>query len=353
MVLLGLAAYGFAAGADEPETLPALNHLALVYREAADYGRARHYVERALGIVESQKLMETADGATVLGNLGAIAEMQGETEDAEKWLGRALTIRERLLGEAHPLVAETLNDLALAYSMEGRFETARGLYRRALAILEAQPDAKGTLAAALNNLGKMEAQQGHFKEAEGILRRSVRESERVFGARHPNTAAGLVSLAEVLRLRHRYSEAEQVLQRAEEINAVSFGQDHPRMARDLSLEGALAFDRKKYGEAEAAFERALGILERSLPAGQREIGRATANLALVYLREKRLAEAEAAYGRALGILESTVGMENPELLPVMEQYSMVLRARQDFAKAAGLDARVMRIRVERTLRGVG
>ena len=346
-----LAAFGFAAGADEPETLPALNHLVLVYREAADYGRARHLAERALGIVESQKLTETAEGATVLANLGAIAEMQGETTEAQKRLGRALEIRERLLGAAHPQVAETLSDLALAYSMEGRFATAGGLYRRALVILEAEPDAKGTLGAVLNNLGKMEAQQGHLKEAEAILRRSVTESRRALGMRHPNTAAGLVSLAEVLRLRHHYREAEVTLQRAEEMNRLNFVADHPRIARDLSLEGALAFDRKKYGEAEAAFERALGIFERSLPAGHREIGRATANLALVYLKEKRLEEAERAYGRALTILEQTVGRENPELLPVMQQYSAVLRAREDFAGAAGLEARVMKIRVTRTLRG--
>ena len=353
MALLLLAVCGFAAGADVSEALPVLNHLVLVYREAADYGRARRYAEQALEIAESQGLMATAEGATVLGNLGAIVEMQGETADAKNWLGRALEIRERLLGQGHPLVAETLNDLALAYAMEGRFDMAGGLYRRALAILEAHPDTKGTLAAVLNNLGKMEAQEGHLKEAEGILRRSVRDSERVFGERHPNTAAGLVSLAEVLRWRHRYSEAEAVLHRAEEINRASFGAEHPRMARDLSLEGALAFDRKRYVEAEAAFARALGILERSLPAGHREIGRAQANLALVYFRQGRMRDAEEAYGRALTILEQTEGCENPELLPVMQQYSAVLRARQDFAKAAGLDARVMKIRVTRTLHGVG
>jgi len=346
-----LAAYGFAATVDEPETLPALNHLVLTYREAADYGRARHMAERALGIVESQKLTETADGATVLANLGAIAEMQGETAEAKKWLGQALEIRERLLGPVHPQVAEALSDLALAYSMEGRFDVAGGLYQRALAILEAQPDAKGTLAAVLNNLGKMEAQEGHLKEAEATLRRSVTESRRVFGEKHPNTAAGLVSLAEVLRSRHRYREAEKTLHLAEEMNRASFTADHPRIARDLSLEGALAFDRKRYGEAEARFEQALRIFERSLPAGHREIGRARANLALVYLRQKRLAEAEEAYARALEILEQTVGRENPELLPLMQQYAVVLRQREDFAKAAGLEARVMRIRVTRTLRG--
>ncbi len=346
-VVLLAAASGFAA---EPNELPALNHLALAYREAGDYGRARQVAEQALGIVEAQKLTETAEGAHVFANLGGIAEMQGETADAKKWLGRALEIRERLLGAAHPQVAETLNDLALANSMEGRVDTARGLYDRALGILDAADDQRN-LPAVLNNLGKMEGQQGHLKEAEGILRRAVRESERVFGARHANTGAALGSLAEVLRMRRRYREAEDVLRRAEEIDGANFGAEHQRMARDLSLEGALAADRKKYGEAEAAYERALGILEKSLPAGHREIGRALANLAGVYFREKRMAEAGEAYGRALGILEGAMGRENPELLPVLREYAVVLRAREDFAGAENLEARVMKIEVTRTLRG--
>lgn len=133
-VVLLAAASGFAA---EPSELAALNLSALVYREAGDYGRARQAAERALGIVQAEKLAETVEGARVFANLGGIAEMQGETAEAKTWLARALEIRERLLGAAHPQVAETLNDLALAYSMEGRLDTAGGLYRRALGILEA------------------------------------------------------------------------------------------------------------------------------------------------------------------------------------------------------------------------
>ena len=118
----------------------------------------------------------------------------------------------------------------------------------------------------------------------------------------------------------------------------------------MNLEAILAFDRKKYAEAERLFTEALAILTKRLPAGHREIGRATANLAEVYFRQKRAVEAEQAYANALTILEQAVGRDNPELLPTMEHYSQLLRARQDFAKAADLDARVMKIRVTRTLK---
>src|SRR5207253_1152218 len=113
---------------------------------------------------------------------------------------------------------------------------------------------------------------------------------------------------------------------------------------------ALAFDRKKYDEAEKLFDQALAVLAKRLLATHPEIGRLTANLAEVYLRQKRPAEAEEAFAKALAILEPPLGPDNPELLPTLEHYALLLRARQDFAKAASLDARVMKIRVTHALK---
>ncbi len=112
----------------------------------------------------------------------------------------------------------------------------------------------------------------------------------------------------------------------------------------------MAFDRKKYAEAEKLFQQSLTILIRRFPAPQTDIGRATANLAEVYVRENRFTEAANAFDEALTILERTLGPDNPELAPTMEHYAQVLRAQQDFAKAASLEARVMKIRVTRTLK---
>jgi tetratricopeptide (TPR) repeat protein len=342
-----------ADGSNELALLPFLNNVALLSRQTADYDRAREIAKRAVAIAELHDTAQTLEGATAFANLGEIAESLGEAAEARKWLSRALPVRERLLGFDHPLVAETLSDLALTYRVEHQFKRAVELYHRALGILEATPEtalSSKSLGAVLNNLGQVEAEEGHFKEAEQILRKSVTELERTVGPQHPNTAAGLANLANVLRSRRRYPEAEEALRRAEQIDRLRFAPDHTRIARDLNLEAILAFDRKKYAEAERLFTEALAILTKRLPAGHREIGRATANLAEVYFRQKRAVEAEQAYANALTILEQAVGRDNPELLPTMEHYSQLLRARQDFATAAGLDARVMKIRVTQTLK---
>lgn len=348
------------AGPDAPVLLPLLNNLALLYRETADYGRALRFAERARNIAESHNAVETADGAAAFANLGAIQQLQGDLAGARKSQGRALSIRESLFEPSDPRIAEALSDLALADRAESRYKTAAELYRRALTVLGAASATKDDLKTQLavlkksgvvrTNLAQAEAEQGHLKEAEHIARHSVVDLERAFGPQHPNTAAGYVNLAKILRYRHRFDEAAQALVRAQAIDRQAFAPDHPRIANDLSLQAALAFDRKKYSEAEKLFQQSLAILTQRFPAPQTDIGRATANLAEVYVREKRFAEAANAFDQALTILERTLGPDNPELVPTMEHYSQVLRMRQDFAKAASLEARVMKIRVTRTLK---
>jgi tetratricopeptide (TPR) repeat protein len=346
------------AGPDALVLLPLLNNLAILSRETADYGRALRFAERARSIAELHNAAETAEGAAAFANLGAIELAVGDPPGARKWLGRALAIRESLLAPSDPLIAKTMSDLALADRTEGRYNSAATLYRRALAVLQAASgdDHKDQLpvlkrsGVVRSNLAQLEAEQGHLKEAEQIARQSVADLERAFGPQHPTTAAAYVNLAKILRYRRRFDEAGQALQRAQAIDRQAFAPDHPRIANDLGLQGALAFDRKKYSQAEKLFQQSLAILNRRFPAPQSDVGRATANLAEVYLRERRFAEAAHAFDQALTILERTLGPENPELVPTMEHYSQILRAQQDFAKAAELDARVMKIRVTRTLK---
>lgn len=50
--------------------------------------------------------------------------------------GSTLAIREKTLGPEHPDTALTLNNLAMLYSNQGKYEEAVPLYQRALAISE-------------------------------------------------------------------------------------------------------------------------------------------------------------------------------------------------------------------------
>ena len=92
---------------------------------------------------------------------------QNKYKEAANLLNDALAIREKTLGENHPAVAATLNNLAVLYGKRGKYKDAEPLCKRALEIREKvlgsdHPD----VAKQLNNLALLCQNQGKYEEAE-------------------------------------------------------------------------------------------------------------------------------------------------------------------------------------------
>jgi tetratricopeptide (TPR) repeat protein len=336
-------------GPMEPSAIPLLNGIALLDCNIAEYTRARQSMERAISIIELSHAENTPEAGTSFATLGAVLEAQGSVNEAETWFFRALEIRERLFGQNDPVVADTRVGLALVYSQKNRLAEAAELDISAIAAYQERRETTN-LPVALNNLGRIRVEQGHPKEAEQLFRRAIALWEHQLGPTHPNVAAGLTSLGLLLCSRSKFNEAEPILRRARDIDVERFPANHPRIANDLNNMGVLALDRKHYAEAEAFLQAAEAILEKCLPPSHPENGKVLARLAEVYFREARPDASETLYRRALEILEQAWGPENPLLLPLLEDYSAVLRSRNNNADAARVDARIMKIRVRQALR---
>ncbi|KAH9374702.1 hypothetical protein HPB48_011817 [Haemaphysalis longicornis] len=103
---------------------------------------------------------------------------QNKYKEAAALLNDALAIREKTLGESHPAVAATLNNLAVLYGKRGKYRDAEPLCKRALDIRERvlgrdHPD----VAKQLNNLALLCQNQGKYEEQ--VL---TRAHEREFGS---------------------------------------------------------------------------------------------------------------------------------------------------------------------------
>jgi tetratricopeptide (TPR) repeat protein len=72
-------------------------------------------------------------------------------------------LSQRLLGDNHPDVATSLNNLALLYDSQGRYEEAEPLFLQALAIAEQTLGENHTTTVKIReNLQKMRQQQHPF-----------------------------------------------------------------------------------------------------------------------------------------------------------------------------------------------
>ena len=108
---------------------------------------------------------------------------------------RLLAIREKALGPVHLDVGTSLNNLALLYYAQGKYDRAEPLYQRSLAIREKAlgPDHLD-VGTSLNNLALLYYAQGKYDRAEPLYQRSLAIFEKALDPKHPITSELLINL---------------------------------------------------------------------------------------------------------------------------------------------------------------
>jgi len=295
-------AYGAAvAHAMKAEAAEASTKLMYV----SGYRLDRH--EEARGWAEHAEPLSRAAGtdearARYLNALGALAERQGEYEDAGDFFEQALALRKKALGPDHPDVAFTLNNLGVVAEAQGRYEEARNSLERALEIFETTlgPD-HPNVAFTLNNLGRVAISQGEYEEAQEVYERALAIREKALGPDHNAVANLLDKLGDVAILQAEYEEAQAVYERALAIREKALGPDDPLLAHPLTGLGDALLGLGKPASAILPLERALTLCTTH---------EVTPTL---------LAEARFALSRSLWAAPATQGRDRPRAHTLAEQ----------------------------------
>ncbi len=155
-------------------------------------------------------------------------EAQGFYKEAEPWRRQCLDIAKQRLGEDHPDVASSLNNLAGLYNDQGRYEKAEPLYLQALELRkkllgEDHPD----VATSLNNLAGLYNAQGRYEKAEPLYLQALELRKKLLGEDHPYVATSLNNLALLYNAQGRYEKAEPLYLQALELCKKLLGENHP------------------------------------------------------------------------------------------------------------------------------
>ena len=258
-------------------------------------------------------------------DLGLFLRNQGDRTGAASYLRRALEIDEKALGDVSPLTGEDLENLASALPPA----EAMSLYRRAaehkdaaiaarnLAKVASFEEAQGNRDAALVLYRKALAKEPTASrvavrlndvallvppaEAEPLLRRALAIQEKALNALHPETAATLNNLANVLLATRRAVQAEPVARRALTMLEATLGPRHPRVATASSNLADILRARKDYPGARRYYERALAIDEAAYGPDHAEIAVDLENLAELLTEMGRPVDARRFQQRAAAI----------------------------------------------------
>lgn len=123
-------------------------------------------------------------------------------------LTRSLEIRETVLGQSHPLVAQSTSNLAVTLHSQGELDRAAPLYRKAIAGLRAAlGDRHPDLASTLLSFGLLQRTLEDSAAAEPLLRESFEIRVWALGEADPRTLRSRIELGRCLTLLGEHGEA--------------------------------------------------------------------------------------------------------------------------------------------------
>ncbi len=351
-------------------------------------GEAEHYLRRT---AEARPFYEEAlalrrrhlppDDPELARSLDILARLHRDEGDLAR--GRALALEAGDMRERNPSTSrldrsESLQTLASLAYFEGRVEEAEDLFTRCQTMRE-----EGGAALAfrvpeiLHSRARVASARDDRPGAEKLLLESCRRAEAVFGPRHPFSAYGFVTLADLYVDQRRFEEAEARLDDAEAV----LGPESPLRANVLlsratlysrtgrsadaerAYEGAVsAFDGarddlaaavarsslavhrmqgRKFAEAEAPLRESAEILAARYPTYP-ERPRVVANLALCLLEIGRFEEAERLGLEAVEVARVVYGAESPLAARTVERFARLYTRVGGEERAAGWRARLPR-----------
>ena len=209
-----LTANEAAFGESSPETARALTRLAgllLRLRRADDALPLLERAERIQTDVDAPAL----DRARTANNLGVVARLQRDPEEATRQFERTLALRESELGPVHQDLIGPLSNLGSLRRSTEDLAGAGEAYRRALDIArQTISENHPTFVRLSGNFGQLQRGAGEVEASRETLEPALRQAIALFGDDHSETARLRVNLAESLLMLGERERAEAEIRAA-------------------------------------------------------------------------------------------------------------------------------------------
>lgn len=312
--------------------------------DQGDYAGAEASLVRALAEAREARAPRLALDSTIH-LVWVVGDRQARMAEGKVWAEAAQTELTLLLGDDPLAQAQLDNNLGLVHHLARSDELAARLHARALASwLAVLGDGHPQVALSLNNLANTRTQQGAHDEAIALLRRSLAIREAALGMDHPYVAVSLSNLAIVILRLGRHDEALALQQRALAIREAALTPDHPDLIESLNNVATVYSEMGRAEEALRYYDRALAILERTPGANVRMMATILYNCALIDQRQGHHVEAARRHERSLAGFEGLLGKDHFNLTYPMEGLAESRLALGDYDEALRLRMRALAIR---------
>ena len=293
---------------------------------------ARYLEYRTEGMLEFDKYHENEmvlllERTELLNNLAVIYINQGDYRKASNYCGKAVEIREKVLGPDHVVTAVAYNTNLRIKQAQGDYVEALSYGRKAIAIAKRKDGNNlSNLAILYNDIASVYHAIGNYEKALRHYKKSRNISEKVFGTEHQNTAVIYSNMAETYHAIGDFEKAEEYYTKAVAIIKKIFGEYHQDLAIVYSN---MANMYREICDNKKAMEyclNAISICEKVLGSEHPYTAMMYDNLSAIYLGQGDYELALKYCEKALNVFKNVFGIEHPDTARSLDNMAGIYRA---------------------------
>ena len=292
-------------------------------------------------LVKSMKALpaseDNAEYATSLHNLAFLYWSLGQYKKSEPLYLHALSIRKKVLGEAHPAYATTLHRLAYLYWNMGQYAKSLPLHQQALELRKKiGGEESAEYATSLNDLAVLYWSMGQYDKSECLYQQALTVRKNVLGENHPDYATSLHNCALLYWNMGQYEKALPMHQQALAIRKKTLGEEHPDYASSLNDLALLYWSMGQYQTALLYYQQAVLLRKRLLGNEHPAYAGSLHNMGMVYWSMGQYEKALALHQQARAIRLKVIGKNHPDYATSLRYLAMVYWSMGQYDKALPL-----------------
>lgn len=284
--------------------------------------RARHAAQHQQEVLE--RLLSAAAG---IGKGTDVSIRRAWLDEATRLVEAGLLDDPHAQAAAYDAIGRTYQSLALYPEAEWHLQTALNLRR------DEHPGDHPDLAASLMHLGQLLGDCNRFAEAEPLLREALAMRQRLFPGDHADVAAGLNAVGLVLQYRNEYAAAKSLHRAALEMYRRIHGDAHADVAYSLNQIGNAFANRSQYAAAEALYREALEMDRELFGEEHREVAGTEINLAKALFNRGDYSAAEPLFRQAIQTYRHLLGDGHDNVGWGLHRLGVLLHAQGRYAEA--------------------
>jgi tetratricopeptide (TPR) repeat protein len=208
----GLEIYERIVGPDQPVLASHHLNLGVALLEQGELDEARTHLKKVIELAKLGEGSQASAHGSALHDMGNIAQLEGNREDAIRWYEEAAAFRR---DHSNAGLGDTLINLAGMYADAGRNEDATRTYHEARAVLEETRGPRHPrVAAVVFNMGNLAYERGELDLAYELHSRALEIRRESYPAKHPWLQTSRTYLAAVAIAQKRFEVAAELAREA-------------------------------------------------------------------------------------------------------------------------------------------